>query len=170
MDIMIREERIEEYNIIYNLIKEAFKTAKVKDGTEQDYANALRNSEAYIDRLALVAEYNNEIIGQIMFTRFNIKMEDSIEEILLLAPLSVLEKYRDIKVGTRLIEEGFKRARELKYKGVILVGDPNYYGRFGFKKSIDYNIKNISGFPDENILIVELIEDSLKNINGIVEF
>lgn len=170
MEIKIREEKQEEYNIIYDLIEGAFSTAKVSDGTEQDFANSLRESKNYIKKLALVGEYKNEIIGHIMLTKFYIKKENDREEILLLAPISVKKEFRDMKVGTKLIEESFKIARELKYKAILLVGDPNYYNRFGFIKSTDFNIKNISGIPDENVMIVELFKNSLENIKGTVEF
>ena len=65
----IRPERPDEYDAIYELIRVAFRTAHRSDGTEQDYANALRAVEGYIPELALVAEQDGELIGHVMFTR-----------------------------------------------------------------------------------------------------
>jgi putative acetyltransferase len=60
--VNIRQEGKSDYTTIYNLIKTAFETAKVKDGDGQDSVNELRNSNKYIPELALVAEENGNII------------------------------------------------------------------------------------------------------------
>lgn len=170
MLVKIRIENKKDYKIIYDFVEEAFRTAKVSDGKEQDFVNELRENKNYIEELALVGEYKGEIIGHIMLTKFYINSRDGEKEILLLAPISVKKEFRNKGIGSSLIEEGFKRAKEMGYKAVLLVGDPKYYHRFGFISSSKYKIKNISGIPDENVMIVELYKDSLKGLEGTVEF
>ncbi|CEP80732.1 GNAT family acetyltransferase [[Clostridium] sordellii] len=51
MDIIIRKENIKDKNIIYSLIKEAFKNESHSDGDEPDLVNRLRNSKNYIPEL-----------------------------------------------------------------------------------------------------------------------
>ena len=67
--MQIRKEREEDYPQIYEMIKNAFKTAEYSDGNEQDLVEKLRKSSAYINDLTLVCVENGEIVGFIMFTK-----------------------------------------------------------------------------------------------------
>ena len=64
----IRQEERKDHKEVYKLIKEAFATAEHADGNEQDLAEALRKSRAFVPELSLVAEDHGEIIGHILFT------------------------------------------------------------------------------------------------------
>jgi putative acetyltransferase len=170
----IRQENKNDYEAIYNFVKTAFETAKVKDGHEQDFVNTIRNSGNYIPELALVAEDENEIIGHIMLSRTYVENKDKDKkfEVLYLAPVSVLLKRRNQGIGSKLIYESFKRAREMRYKAVFLAGDPAYYNRFGFVPTIKHNIKCSLEIPEElyeNIMVCELVPDALNGISGIVK-
>lgn len=168
-DITIRQEKKQDYDEIYNLIRTAFETAKVKDGDEQDFAVKLRNSEKYIPNLALVAERNNELVGHIMLTRTVVKQPNGDEyEALLVAPLSVLLDYRNIGVGSALMNRACEIARDLGYKAVFLCGDPDYYNRFGFVSSVDYGIENENDVPSQYCLALELFPDALKGVTGTI--
>jgi len=169
-DFHIRRERKEEYNAIYALIQTAFKTANVKDGDEGDFANGLRNKPGYIPELALVAEAGQKLIGHIMLTKTFVKQpDDSLFEALLLAPVSVLLEYRDIGVGSALIEESCQLAHDMGYKAVFLVGDPAYYNRFGFRRTSDYGIYPQSNIPEQYVMVRELIPGTLHKIKGLVD-
>lgn len=165
----IREEKSKDYHKIYDFVKEAFLTAKVTDGIEQEYVNALRKSNKYIPSLALILEKNSDIIGYIMFTKLYLK-ESKEEGFLLLAPLAVKKEFRSQKFGEALVKAGFKRARALGYKAVFLVGDPCYYSRFGFKSSKEYNISNTNDIPYEFCLAFELTKGALKGISGEIDY
>lgn len=52
---------------------------------------------------------------------------------------------------------------------VLLVGDPAYYNRFGFKAAADFGIKPMHGIPEEYVLVCELEPDALHGIRGGVE-
>ncbi len=166
MNIIIRQEKPDEFNQIYNLVKVAFQTAKVSNGKEQDFVNQLRSSPNYIPELALIAEENRKLIGHIMLTKNCIKNDDCKIETLLLAPICVAFEYRDKGVGSRLINRSFELARGLGYKSVVLVGDPAYYKRFGFKKSADLGIRYAHDIPEEYVLACELVPDALNGIRG----
>ena len=96
------KENVQRYKAQITLAErriKAFDSAEYKDGTEQDLVNALRNGNAYIPELSLVAEENGKIIGYIMFTKATV----SETEILALAPLAVLPEYQRKGVGTAII-------------------------------------------------------------------
>jgi Predicted acetyltransferase len=166
-EILIRQEIGEDIATLYNLIKKAFETAKVKDGDEQDFAENLRRSENCIPELALIAEKGGKLIGQVMFTKTYITQTNGERfECLMLAPISVLLEYRNQGVGATLIKEGFKRAKLLGYKAILLCGDPAYYGRFGFKPISHWGITHQT-IPEPYVMGYELIDNALKEIKGI---
>ena len=166
--MIIRKEEPKDYDGIYNLIKTAFKTAKVSNGDEQDYAAGLRNSDRYISELALVAVKNSKLIGQIMLTKNCIETGAENIECLLLGPVSVLLEYRNMGIGASLVNTALSTAKDLGYKAVFLCGDPDYYGRFGFISVSNYDIKPSMDIPVKYVLTCELQQGWLKGIKGAV--
>jgi len=167
----IRPETPEDFRRIHDFVKQAFATAKVCDGDEQEYVENLRAGDAYIPELALVAEVAGRIIGHVMLTRLAVRGEGGAAHPgLLLGPLAVALEHRSRGVGSALVREGFRRAVALGYTAVFLVGDSAYYGRFGFRPAVQFGIKNDSAIPDEEALVCELVPDALKGVTGTVTF
>lgn len=169
IDLNIRTEAESDYPVIYDLIRTAFETANVKDGTEQDFAGNLRKGPDYLQELALVAESDGKIVGHIMLTKTYVDMENGRFEGLLLAPVSVLLEYRNQGVGAKLITDSMKRAEKMGFKAVFLVGDRNYYSRFGFVPARRYGIYCPQPLPDDlldNIMACELAPGALTHISG----
>jgi len=168
--LIIRQENPSEFQDIYYLVKEAFQTAKVADGNEQDYVNKLREGSNYIPELALVAEEDGVIVGHIMLTKTYITAADSKFEALLLAPLSVALEYRNRGVGSKLVLESFELAKKLGYKAVFVVGDPAYYSRFGFKSIAFFAIKHDPPIPDPYVMAYGLAPGALFGVTGTCNF
>ena len=57
--MIIQQETSNDYNEVYELIKEAFASGEHADGNEQDLVVALRKSDAFIPELSLVAKIDN---------------------------------------------------------------------------------------------------------------
>lgn len=70
--MIIRKESKADYEKIYQLIKKAFETAEHRDGNEQDLAQAIRKSEAFVPELTLLAEINGDIVGHILYSKAKI--------------------------------------------------------------------------------------------------
>ena len=168
-NIIVRQTTEADYSTVYNLIKTAFETAEHRDGTEQDYAVGLRNSGNYLPELDLVAELDGgQLVGHIMFTRaFVTRPDGSKTDTLLVAPLSVLLEYRNTGIGSALMKEGFRIAESMGYQSAFLLGDPDYYRRFGYKPSHLYGI-NHECYPAEYLLAKEIVSDALNGITGII--
>jgi len=164
--MIIRRERPEEFPQIYDLVKIAFQTAKVSDGKEQDFVNQLRSGGSYIPELAMVAEENGKLIGHIMLSKAHIVNGTNKFEVIYVAPLSVVLEFRNKGIGSGLIKESFKLAKEMGYTSVLLVGDPAYYHRFGFKSAVTFSIKHMHEIPDENVMACELVPNALKVVSG----
>ena len=168
--MLIRRETPEEFSKIYDLVKVAFQTAKVTNGKEQDFVNQLRDSGNYIPELALVVEQGGELIAHIMLTKTYITNDKNKFETLLLAPISVALEYRNKGVGSKLITQSFKLAKKMGYTSVVLVGDPAYYHRFGFKAAVNFGIRHAQNIPSENAMVCELVPKALQGISGAIDF
>jgi predicted N-acetyltransferase YhbS len=168
--MIIRQEKPEDFSLIFYLVKTAFQTAKVTNGSEQDFVNRLRSSANYIPKLALVAEENDKLIGHIMLTKTDIVNDSSKFETLLLAPISVALEHRNRGVGSELIKASSKLAEEMGYTSVFLVGDPAFYHRFGFKAAINFGIGHEPDIPNEYVMACELFPDALLEIGGTIDF
>lgn len=166
----IRKQLDSDKDIIYRIVKEAFKDAEHSDGKEHELVNKLRKSESYINELELVAVEEEKIVGHIMFTTIYIDNGELKRESLALAPLSVLPEYQNKGVGSRLIKEGLNKAREHGFSSVIVLGSEKFYPRFGFKEGMNFGIKAPFEVPTENFMVIELKEKALENTEGIVVY
>lgn len=163
--IEIRKEQKSDYEEVYNVVKTAFEKAKESDGNEQDLVVALRKSSNFIPELSLVAKKDNKIVGYILFTKIQIgKYEE-----LALAPLAVLPEYQRQGIGSKLIKEGHKIAKEMGYHYVVVLGSDKYYPKFGYEKASKYGIKPPFDVPDENFMVIKL-NDLRKGIKGTVKY
>lgn len=161
----IRQEDKNDFEEVYNVIKTAFETAEHSDGNEQDLVVALRGSDNFIPELSLVAVQENKIIGYILFT----KIEIGEYEELALAPLGILPEYQRQGIGTKLIEEGHRIAKELGYHYSIVLGSEKYYPKFGYIPASQYGIIAPFEVPNENFMAIKL-NDKHKEITGVVKY
>jgi predicted N-acetyltransferase YhbS len=165
MDVIIRKETRNEYNTIQNLVIKAF-----NGNSESKLIEKLRNKPDFIPELALVAEFNSIIVGYILF--YPVKIIDNIQEFktLALAPMCVLPGYQNKRIGSKLINEGCRIAFESGFESVVVLGNPKYYSKFGFKKASEFNIAPPSDDWISAFFIKELKVNSLNGIKGIVEY
>lgn len=168
--MIIRQENEKDFKAVYSLIDIAFKNVPYSDNTEHFLVNRLRKSEAYIPKLSLVAEIDNEIVGHIILTKIFVVNGEKRFPSLALAPVSVLPSYQGQGIGGKLIVEAHKRAKELGYESVILLGHSNYYPRFGYRKTNEFGIKLPFEVPEENCMAIELVDGALNNVCGVVEY
>ncbi len=163
----IRTVRPSDYPAVYGLVKTAFQTARVSDGAEQDFVTALRARPTYLPDLELAAENDEGLLtGHIMLTKTAVGDGGAPLPALMLAPLSVRLENRDCGLGAALVHEGLRRARELGYTAVFLVGDPAYYGRFGFRPVTEYGLRNETHAPDQYVLGRPIVPGALENASG----
>ena len=169
-DIKIRQERENDFSAVFNLITEAFRTEQTIDPDEPFLVDRLRKSNAFIPQLSLVAELMGEIVGHILLTKIIIKEGELEHDSLALAPVSVLPEYQGRGIGGLLINHAHERARELGHKSVILLGHENYYPKFGYQLTEKFGIQLPFEVPIENCMAIELVQDGLNNVNGMVEY
>lgn len=170
MEISIRTENKEDFTAVFYLIQNAFEQEQMSDHKEHFLVERLRNSKAFVPELSLVAEIGNKIVGHILLTKLKIKNGQVDFDSLALAPVSVLPEYQGIGISNKLIRAAHKKAIELGFQSVVLLGHAKYYPKLGYKQADIFGIELPFEVPKENCMVIELVEDGLKNVNGIVEY
>ncbi|MBY0558961.1 GNAT family N-acetyltransferase [Hyphomicrobium sp.] len=125
--MQIRNETIGDIPAISRLVTEALLMLAQSTGTEARIVEELRRDGALA--LSLVAEEEGEIIGYLAASAARIDRQDGWS---LIGPLVVLPSRHRQGIGTALMAEALRRLRTTS-RGAALVGDPAYYGRFGFR-------------------------------------
>ncbi len=143
--MIIRKENQSDAEAITDITKRAFENHPASKNTEQFIINALRNANALT--ISLVAEIDGKLVAHIAFSP--VTFSDGSKNWYGLGPVSVLPDYQKKAIGTKLVNQGLNLLKDLGAQGCVLVGDPDFYERFGFK-SPD-KIKN-EGVPQENFL------------------
>ncbi|QAT62933.1 N-acetyltransferase [Acidilutibacter cellobiosedens] len=170
MNIIIRQETEKDYKLSETVVEKAFKNAEHTDHKEHLLVAKLRKGGAFIPELSLVAELDGEIVGHIMLTKLLIENEGSKYDSLALAPVSVVPEHQNKGIGSALISESLKIAKEIGFKSVIVLGHDKYYPRFGFKPASTWGIKAPFDVPDEFFMALELGDGALEDISGTVVY
>lgn len=134
MNIYIRPETTADIPHITAITEAAFLTEAHSSHTEQFIVNALRKAGAL--SLSLVAEQagaarEHELVGHIAASP--VQIADSIGNWYGLAPLSVRPDKQQQGIGSLLVRQLLQELKALGADGCVVLGDPHYYGRFGFK-------------------------------------
>jgi putative acetyltransferase len=124
----------------------------------------IRSSPGYIPELSLVAEIDNKIVGYILFSYIDLVNEQTLP-VLGLAPLAVLPEYQNQGIGTILVETGLEVANQKKEALVVVLGHPEYYYRFGFQTSINYQIQSPFDVPEE-VFMVKILSSYQEKYQG----
>ncbi|MBS7255950.1 GNAT family N-acetyltransferase [Flavobacterium branchiicola] len=170
MEIKLRQENKEDYKSVFQLIEKAFEKEEYSDHREQFLVERLRDSNAFIPELSIIAEVEGKIVGHILFTKLEIKNQSQSFQSLALAPVSVLPEFQGKGIGSKLILHGHDVAKKLGYKSVILLGHQDYYPRFGYELCEKHDIKMPFEVPAENCMVIALIKDGLKDVRGEVVY
>lgn len=160
MTIVIRPETAADIEAVRNVNRSAFPTV-----LESNLVDALRNAgDAVIN---LVADVEGFVVGHIMFSPVTIGAHPI--RGLGLAPVAVLPDLQNSGIGSDLIREGLDRARGLNADFVVVLGEPDYYGRFGFIKASSFGLDNEYGV-DDPFMVMTLQDGALDNIAGLVKY
>lgn len=118
--IDVRPARPEDHLNISVLVVNAF-----RQPNESNLIRSLRDrGEIAVE---LVAEEDGALVGHIALSRLRTP-----ENWLALAPVCVRRESASRGIGQELITNGLDLARRQKVDAVVVVGDPQYYRRFGF--------------------------------------
>ncbi|MEY8349547.1 N-acetyltransferase [Bacillus cereus] len=169
MNIKIRQEMEKDYSKVEEVVQQAFLHEEFSDQKEHELVNRIRKCDTFIPELSLVAE-DKEIIGHVLLSKIQIVDGDKSVDSLALAPVSVVPDYQKKGIGSLLISNVLSKAKELGYHSVIVLGHKDYYPKFGFKPANLWHIRAPFDVPDEVFMAMELTENALQNVQGIVQY
>jgi len=115
------------------------------ESTEHLIVERLRRAGALA--LSLVAEDGGRLTGHIALSPA--RVGDCAEGWLLLGPVGVLPELQGRGIGSALVREALREAQDAGSQGVVLVGDPGFYSRFGFRS---FNGLGYAGVPPMYVL------------------
>ncbi|MGY6555476.1 MAG: GNAT family N-acetyltransferase [Wenzhouxiangella sp.] len=140
--IVIRDESPADISAIHAVTKAAFLSATHTDHTEHYIVDALRKADAL--RISLVAEQGGTVVGHVAVSP--VSVSDGSTEWLGLGPVSVIPELQGQGIGSLLVTEALRRLQENGAAGCVVLGDPAYYSRFGFKACAEITLP---GLPPE---------------------
>jgi len=165
--MIIRTESVKDFKEVYNVNFLAFGNRE----DESKLIERIRNSEEFISELSIVAEIDNEIVGHILLSKAAVENKEEQQEVIVLAPIAIKPIYQKQGIGSKLINEGLKRCKELGFNIVFLIGHPEYYPKFGFKPARIFGLE-LKQFevPEDVFMVCELNEGELQNIKGELKY
>jgi putative acetyltransferase len=128
-DWNIRPERPGDEIAISALITAAYRDLPVSGGNEAEIVERLR-AESDLTLSMIAENLDRAIIGFAAFSP--ITVSDGSAGWYALGPVAVIPLRRQVGIGMALIAAGLGHLREIGAAGCVVLGDPAYYGRFGF--------------------------------------
>lgn len=155
--MIIRPETANDIPKIRALITSAFDGAPHSDGTEGAIVDALRSAGALT--VSLVAEFDGQIAGHVAFSPVDI--DGSNINWYGLGPVAVKPDLQRRGVGIGLIQAGLDQIKAFGAAGCVVLGDPGYYGRFGFKAD---PALSFPGVPPEYFQALNFSRDPVEGV------
>jgi len=168
--VLIRSERDVDRVAIADVIRRTYAAVSWSDRREHLMVDRLRQTEAFLPALSLVAEQDSEAVGYLLLTRAWIGTGASATETLALAPLAVVPQCQRRGIGKALVHDAHRRASALGFRSVLCVGKPTYYPAFGYQPLSDYPITLPFEAPLQNQMILPLAPGALHSVTGVVRF
>lgn len=168
--MILRQEQRKDWLKVESLIQKAFEKEGLSDHREQFLVSKLRNRSEFIPELSLVAEIENQIVGHVLLTKVSIVSKTNNYPTLALAPLAVLPNFQKKGIGSALMVEAHKMAKVMGFHSIIILGNPDYYSRFGYETLSRFGISLPFDVPEKYCLGAELVVDALKDKSGEVVY
>jgi putative acetyltransferase len=111
-----------------------------------------------------------ELVGHILFTPVTVTTEKADVPLLGLGPVAVLPARQHQGVGTLMVSGCLEHLRAQRHRGVVVVGEPAFYRRFGFIKASRWGLQWETEVPEENFMALELTPGFLAGVSGVVRY
>ena len=161
-NLIIRNEKREEYREVENLIRESFWNVYRPGCIEHYVIHKLRDDKAFIPELDFVMELNGRLIGQNMFMKANIKADDGRDiPIMTMGPICITPELKRKGYGKILLDYSLEKAIEYGCKALCFEGNIDFYGKSGFTYASNFGIR-YHGLPegeDESFFLCKELEE-----------
>jgi predicted N-acetyltransferase YhbS len=140
MIVTVRGEASADAPAIEAVTVRAFSNAPHTSHAEQHIVNALRARGKLT--ISLVAEMDGALIGHVALSP--VAISDGSPGWFGLGPVSVLPEHQRRGVGSQLTREALRLLRERGASGCVVLGEPEYYSRFGFRVDPGLALRGVS--------------------------
>jgi len=166
--IKIRNEEETDYERVEEITRKAFWNLYIPGCIEHYLVHVMRSHKDFLPELDLVIEVDNQIIGNIMYTKAKLVDECGKEkEILTFGPVCILPEYQRMGYGKKLMEYSFEQAIALGYDVIVIFGNPSNYVSRGFKSCKKYNICIENGTYPAAMMVKELKPEVLDGMKWV---
>ncbi|BCQ33202.1 MULTISPECIES: GNAT family N-acetyltransferase [Erwinia] len=160
--MLIRSEIGIDAASIDSLLRRSFPTS-----AEAELVQQLR--EDGLLTLGVVAtDDDGQVLGYAAFSPVTLNDED--RQWVGLAPLAVDESVRRQGVGKQLIYEGLDTLNEFGYAAVVVLGDPAFYGPYGFEPAARHQLHCRWEGTEAAFQVYKLADDAFDGVEGRIEF
>ncbi|OON39171.1 GNAT family N-acetyltransferase [Izhakiella australiensis] len=137
------------------------------DSAEAELVQQLR--EDGLLTLGMVAtDDEGQVLGYAAFSPVTLNDED--KGWVVLAPLAVDERMRGDGLGKKLIYEGMDALNEFGYSAIFVLGDPMYYGRYGFAPAARHQLRCRWPGSEAAFQVYPLAELAFDGVQGQIDF
>lgn len=126
----------------------------------------LRQSGAAI--ISLVADVAGAVVGHAMLSRVDARIDGRTIEVLALAPVGVRPTHQQRGIGSLLTSAAIDCAADAGAEAVLVVGDPGFYGRFGFSSGRARVF--VSRYSGDAFQALEIVPGALSGESGMVDY
>jgi putative acetyltransferase len=155
-EVLVRDELIGDKALIFGIHAAAFPA-----DDEARLVDRLREDGDLV--ISLIAAVDETPVGHVAFSRMIAPFGA-----LGLAPVGVLPDLQRRGIGEALIRSGLDRARHLGWEGAFVLGDTQYYERFGFSSSLASGFA--CRFAGAHLMAIALNGGSLPQLRGDVSY
>jgi len=146
----------------------AVEVAAFKQTAEAELVNALRGKPDCV--CSVVAESNGQIVGHCLFTKVKVTSRKGDFYAAALGPVAVLPEWQGEKIGTMLIITATNIVIEKGYQILFVLGDPNYYNRFGYSDATEFGFSLPYQVSPGAFMVAGLSPNVLKGKSGVVHY
>jgi len=166
MNIEIREEKPEDYFETEEMVRRSFYNVYVPGCNEHLLVHIMRTHKDYLQELSKIALVDGKVAGLIMYYKSTIETNDKTYTVASFGPLCVDHKYKNMGIGSRLLNETIPLVKRAGFRGIMIFGEPYYYPKFGFKRSKEFGITDMEGNETDALMGLELVENGLQIRGG----
>ncbi len=131
LEVLIRPARETDTSEVLAVVRDAFSAGTDGGREEVEIVEAICSRNGTVPGCDLVAVAGGEIVGHLLASIGRLNEV----EIPGIAPLAVRSDRQRQGVGSALVAEALRQLEAQRFPIVVLLGDPNYYERFGFGPS-----------------------------------
>ncbi|RAP52281.1 MAG: GNAT family N-acetyltransferase [Methanosphaera sp. SHI613] len=156
--MIIRQEERTDYKKVEYLLREAFWNV-YRPGCHEHYiVHNLRHDASFIRELDYVIEDDDKVVGHITYSKNTLCVDNKKIDVVTLGPVGIDPNYQKRGYGSKLIEYTLDKANDLGISYVFVIGDENYYKRFGFVDASKYNIQFNDVEGDTSFFMIKVFD------------